>query len=333
MARSADRPGRRERSVPRPRGDGPNNADWAWAPTPRSPPARGWPAFGRAGWDDGAAFPARAGMARSAGCATRAMASVPRPRGDGPSANSRRDPRSWRSPPARGWPATGRGRRRRRAAFPARAGMAADAPTRPRIRAGVPRPRGDGPAAKLLRAGTFLRSPPARGWPIEWVTVTNSMSAFPARAGMARSSASRPRLRGGVPRPRGDGPIAVWCNRIFRRRSPPARGWPGACGIPGLRRGAFPARAGMARPTITAGFIPYGVPRPRGDGPSPPRSMRRPAPRSPPARGWPDIIRRDQSRDEAFPARAGMARTGAALGGGIVRVPRPRGDGPLVLPR
>ena len=206
-------------------------------------------------------------MARPRIMRARPAGGVPRPRGDGPRFIGCATGAWRRSPPARGWPDRVRAGEHYGRAFPARAGMAR--PSQPSSRGirGVPRPRGDGPAAALPRRTCRLRSPPARGWPGDDLARPCDVAAFPARAGMARRRSARTGRAARVPRPRGDGPSAVKLAAVSAARSPPARGWPApARGAPGLVA-AFPARAGMARPTKTVSVSSPGVPRPRGDGP------------------------------------------------------------------
>ena len=236
--------------------------------------------------------------------------------------------RARRSPPARGWPGRRHPIRQPDGAFPARAGMARRGAAGGGGGLGVPRPRGDGPMgapdAPLLR----VRSPPARGWPASAHRDERVPRAFPARAGMARPTTPPPIPRSRVPRPRGDGPLSSRRCAGVSVRSPPARGWPAPSAIRTGVAGAFPARAGMAR----SRFAPRGacrrVPRPRGDGPIRRRAPARPMSRSPPARGWPGRHVSRLRRRAAFPARAGMARTGCATRKSVKCVPRPRGDGP-----
>ena len=177
-----------------------------------------------------------------------------------------------------------------------------------------------------------MRSPPARGWPEREGAAGGAAPAFPARAGMARAGSRPPRGRTRVPRPRGDGPAPVWRVPSRKGRSPPARGWPaGLRGADG-GLGAFPARAGMARKLITRAVHQACVPRPRGDGPAGPASAAASKSRSPPARGWPDAGPVGEDHDAAFPARAGMARRTSGARFRAPSVPRPRGDGPRIVP-
>ena len=206
-------------------------------------------------------------MARQTSSQKGLRSSVPRPRGDGPRAVKRDSFGDERSPPARGWPGDRGAAVRRRRAFPARAGMARRPVGRSKATFGVPRPRGDGPMTAVLRSTMRMRSPPARGWPVEAHAGADIPPAFPARAGMARCDSGHGTLRRRVPRPRGDGPLIAALCAGAAARSPPARGWPGREEAAEAARIAFPARAGMARPSHGEPADRPGVPRPRGDGP------------------------------------------------------------------
>ncbi len=280
----------------------------------RSPPARGWPG-GPARADRGDdAFPARAGMARSRSEWAVGVSGVPRPRGDGPGQPGVGKTTLARSPPARGWPGRRTHGSRARYAFPARAGMARERWRSKPGGSGVPRPRGDGPSPRRSVPVSPARSPPARGWPALRAEDKFVVSAFPARAGMARSRRRRSPKLSRVPRPRGDGPAVTPYSLLHSKRSPPARGWPGSPLPDHPRRVAFPARAGMAREPVRASLKWQGVPRPRGDGPSSSWASRRRPKRSPPARGWPAYYRGQTTFPAAFPARAGMARSMSGRG-------------------
>ena len=192
----------------------------------------------------------------------------------------------------------------------------------------VPRPRGDGPLIDKQRRDRVARSPPARGWPGFSIAIRASVTAFPARAGMARRSVLWGTSSYSVPRPRGDGPLIDVPVYRYLLRSPPARGWPVFSGSGEVAVQAFPARAGMARRAKSASATTPRVPRPRGDGPLAITRLQAPGRRSPPARGWPAGAAGDPPAADAFPARAGMARAGPYVEFLAERVPRPRGDGP-----
>ena len=70
---------------------------------------------------------------------------------------------------------------------------------------------------------------------------------FPAHAGMDRTAGSAAWLRASVPRPRGDGPLAVDVPPSTNRCSPPTRGWTEQRQLANVRSDVFPAYAGMDR--------------------------------------------------------------------------------------
>ena len=112
----------------------------------------------------------------------------------------------------------------------------------------------------------------------------------------------------GVPRTRGDGPIAVQRQETTGTRSPHARGWSELTLRPSILRDAFPARAGMVRPADDRRPHPARVPRTRGDGPFVGAAHFRLSARSPHARGWSGTVYSNLLTRGAFPARAGMVR-------------------------
>ena len=195
-------------------------------------------------------------------------------------------------------------------------------------RNGVPRPRGDGPLAAIMRLPLSKGSPPTRGWPGLVRRQRRAARGFPAHAGMARLTRRRPGIGPWVPRPRGDGPLARCRANGPPRGSPPTRGWPRHHEARSYSGNGFPAHAGMARALSARYTRRPGVPRPRGDGPPCCMYRSRPSWGSPPTRGWPFRAAAGGFVDQGFPANAGMA-----LGFGLMTpqqrgFPRPRGDGP-----
>ena len=113
--------------------------------------------------------------------------------------------------------------------------------------------------------------------------------------------------------------------------SPPTRGWTGA--HPHFADGVrvFPAHAGMDRNSRSRRHGTECVPRPRGDGPATGRVLRSCCGCSPPTRGWTGYPSDRNPRVPVFPAHAGMDRPARLVGSGARGVPRPRGDGPLLV--
>ena len=191
---------------PRPRGDGPPDPHDKTPARLVSPPTRGWTRSLNPPGQRLNGFPAHAGMdpiRRARPWWTRRF---PRPRGDGPVSAARARSFSWVSPPTRGW--TPRLLRSRGPAhgFPAHAGMDPTTRRRRSVIAWFPRPRGDGPVNAEPAPCTAWVSPPTRGWTLGNRRPDHGRFGFPAHAGMDPSTWRRPRVRGGFPRPRGDGP-------------------------------------------------------------------------------------------------------------------------------
>ena len=137
--------------------------------------------------------------------------------------------------------------------------------------------------------------------------------------------------RSRVPRPRGDGPAHIPTLGRIIQCSPPARGWTdGGSAITGYHV-VFPARAGMDRQLDGRRAGQLCVPRPRGDGPDIEDADGNDIACSPPARGWTSRLVVVDVEEAVFPARAGMDRPETHAGAWILRVPRPRGDGPFHL--
>ena len=95
-------------------------------------------------------------------------------------------------------------------------------------------------------------------------------------------------------------------------------------------KGAFPAHAGINRlPCVSARGI-VGVPRPRGDQPAIFTTYDQMNTRSPPTRGSTAAPRHQVAGLAAFPAHAGINRLFERSIRYTARVPRPRGDQPLL---
>jgi hypothetical protein len=81
------------------------------------------------------------------------------------------------------------------------------------------------------------------------------------------------------------------------------------------------ARGSADSPPHRASF-----PHPRGDGPAHYYPVRRPAPFSPPAWGWPATLTRSPQTQPVFPTRVGMARSSVGSVAANAGFPHPRGD-------
>ncbi len=244
-----------------------------------SPPTRGWTRRDAGASAGRGGFPAHAGMDPSRRCSGRRRKRFPRPRGDGPPESCQPVRLARVSPPTRGWTRPDNSNRHRGQGFPAHAGMDPRSHHAPYASRRFPRPRGDGPS---LLEGTVRRlvvSPPTRGWTVImhtpvgladgfpahagmdpiWPWLVLAVARFPPHAGMDPAGRASSVWRGGFPRPRGDGPLAVRSIASRIRVSPPTRGWTHVgeqvVGAPG----GFPAHAGMDRcsgTTTTGGRSP-----------------------------------------------------------------------------
>ena len=178
-------------------------------------------------------------------------------------------------------------------------------PRRPADRHRIPRTRGDGPAGRDWRWRLRVDSPHARGWTGAPAAAGRQDEGFPARAGMDRGRSPPRRQQPGIPRTRGDGPLARAQAAVRTSDSPHARGWTPVRTPRGVRDSGFPARAGMDPSAPTSRTGTSGIPRTRGDGPASTRPVVHHAADSPHARGW---TREESPRPLArpgFPARAG----------------------------
>ena len=210
---------------PRPRGDGPTEAQAGPAAERVPPPARGWSNETFKSRYQRGGSPARAGMVPCARRCWGRTAGFPRPRGDGPCIR-RAACAAWKvPPPARGWsrrmvslPAGGEG-------SPARAGMVRFSMRLSSRKPWFPRPRGDGPGTNGIRIEIELVPPPARGWSLGLLRPAQRHKGSPARAGMVPPDKQFYRCGIWFPRPRGDGPGDRRPRLADDRVPPPARGW------------------------------------------------------------------------------------------------------------
>jgi len=255
---------------------------------------------------------------------------LPRARGDGPYTRAKKYSSEQTAPRTRGWTHPGPAGLRRDADCPAHAGM--DPPSVPGERppARLPRARGDGPGYELAFQVGDPTAPRTRGWTRACWCRAPCDNDCPAHAGMdPRTSlaAASPRR---LPRARGDGP-APWARRLKALRTAPrTRGWTHARRMDKCCTHDCPAHAGMDHHVRGALALGPGLPRARGDGP---RGLtcaycaRWTAPRT---RGWtldPGVVARLVGD---CPAHAGMDPHSNPARRISSRLPRARGDGPVV---
>ena len=276
-------------------------------------------------------FPAHAGMDPRAPRRSRSPAGLPRTRGDGPARGMVRVRWHEASPHTRGWTRWQWVAGLQAMGFPAHAGMDPGRAGSCRHRPRLPRTRGDG------THGARVARPRRRG--------------FPAHAGMDPKGALLDLVAEGLPRTRGDGPGSRSLGDIAAVASPHTRGWTHTEPEVATRVRGFPAHAGMdpiGRRTQTrhsglprttrgwtrlrGGVLPDepGFPRTRGDGPLRLDWTGFATQASPHTRGWTRIGLAGPPCVQGFPAHAGMDPSISPRRPASGRLPRTRGDGPVM---
>ena len=321
---------RRVVRFPRPRGDGPPQAENREYLSGVSPPTRGWTPTKLRHHPLNDGFPAHAGMDPRRRRTSRIVPGFPRPRGDGPCPRRRRSPTATVSPPTRGWTRSSASCWRGIGGFPAHAGMDLNREMLATLRERFPRPRGDGPVEQLADPARQKVSPPTRGWTSITTVSADPPAGFPAHAGMDLDIRCHDGDDRRFPRPRGDGPLGVNRADGSPSVSPPTRGWTLDSRLESSNLIGFPAHAGM---DLSGGSRPgacWRFPRPRGDGPHSSCTACRYCAVSPPTRGWTAEVPEDLRHVNGFPAHAGMDRAPGAGAVALLWFPRPRGDGPAI---
>ena len=214
---------------------------------PRSPQARGSTASRYKQAQNQPAFPAGAGINRSAAPSFAPSGRVPRRRGDQPVYVRVFEKIRTRSPQARGSTAIRQTAQSAHRAFPAGAGINRRPPTAAGWLRCVPRRRGDQPALADLLVQLPARSPQARGSTAAPDVTRARSEAFPAGAGINRDRARCAACVHRVPRRRGDQPIRHDTQTTVGLRSPQARGSTATDRRASGYAGAFPAGAGINR--------------------------------------------------------------------------------------
>ena len=218
--------------------------------------------------------------------ATVAFDGLPRTRGDGPAGLPGCCASASASPHTRGWTRAAWRAAAVRAGFPTHAGMDPTGGPPPRCWTGLPRTRGDGPVTETCARRPGWASPHTRGWTRPDRVRNGAAEGFPAHAGMdPAGSASGPR-RAGLPRTRGDGPVARRGAQGPPLASPHTRGWTRGTAHRADRRCGFPAHAGMDPGLLRGVAGVVGLPRTRGDGPYGEDPSVTPVRASPHTRGW-----------------------------------------------
>ena len=295
-----------------------------------SPHTRGWTAIERVLDVRVPGFPAHAGMDPTAGRPTTGPARLPRTRGDGPRACAAAGKNAPASPHTRGWTRAAPVRAASTGGFPAHAGMDPRGTRAAASRPGLPRTRGDGPDAARVQRQRGEASPHTRGWTRRRRRAAAGDSGFPAHAGMdlARPRSARQSAR--LPRTRGDGPCRRTDPGTTAAASPHTRGWTAAVADDRGQELGFPAHAGMDPSPPIFGARSRRLPRTRGDGPSSGSAAYQRSGASPHTRGWTRTASAAARRRGGFPAHAGMDPPVSCSSRTPRRLPRTRGDGPVI---
>ena len=235
---------------------------------------------------------------------------LPRTRGDGPVASQSVSEVPGASPHTRGWTP-------RRVLQPRRVG-------------GFPRTRGDGPAHRPTMPAADGASPHTRGWTRDSQHPRVNLRGFPAHAGMDRWPGVERPGHPWLPRTRGDGPCPAPATHIMYLASPHTRGWTPRQIVSVEADHGFPAHAGMDPSTMPRRTGRRRLPRTRGDGPLIEHFGRREFQASPHTRGWTPDPRVERMGCGGFPAHAGMDPRTPNPRKSPRRLPRTRGDGPVI---
>ncbi len=236
------------RWFPRPRGDGPTQAERQRTRRKVPPPTRGWSRAAVLKDEKAGGSPAHAGMVPPQAASAARSARFPRPRGDGPPFIFSNMPSNMVPPPTRGWSPLFQFIGVAYTGSPAHAGMVPYLQLAPGTLYRFPRPRGDGPGICSVRNWRNEVPPPTRGWSPRATAADAIGVGSPAHAGMVPHQALEVIPGRRFPRPRGDGP------RPHRPEAAKTKGSPAHAGM-------VPPHKGPARP-------PPRFPRPRGDGPT-----------------------------------------------------------------
>ena len=191
--------------------------------------------------------------------------------------------------------------------------------------------RGDRPQSRIPSASTMRATPHARGSTLDGAFVGRLALGYPACAGIDLHPAGPDISVTRLPRMRGDRPRGRTCSPASRSATPHARGStrPGPEGRSGPD--GYPACAGIDPRRLTSHSRGVRLPRMRGDRPRPERAGRGPQVATPHARGSTCHCSGARLRRCGYPACAGIDPRFWVGWGCISRLPRMRGDRPLLL--
>ena len=312
--------------LPRPRGDGPRRESRFWTSEAAPPPTRGWTLAEMPAPRGQHGSPAHAGMDPEIDRVETDLRGLPRPRGDGPSAECAGGFGDLAPPPTRGWTWSTEDTYATDTGSPAHAGMDPTRCAPPDLDQWLPRPRGDGPEFEEVQLGWLEAPPPTRGWTRHAASrsfvrrgspahagmdpgeseMMDTERGSPAHAGMDPGCSDLDFISGGLPRPRGDGPRVRGLCCVAWLAPPPTRGWTLQDGIDDDGARGSPAHAGMDLPDRCSRAPDSRLPRPRGDGPWSPALTLSAFAAPPPTRGWTLQDGIDDDGARGSPAHAGM---------------------------
>ena len=219
---------------------------------------------------------------------------------------------------------------------------------------GLPRTRGDAP---FLREEEWLRrvvTPHTRGCSCAGIRPRGRSAGYPAHAGMLPTSTScivhgpgLPRTRGdapfkpgaqdweisGLPRTRGDAPQRYSTEIHADRVTPHTRGCSSVPARTFSKHSGYPAHAGMLPDMPTPSHPDEGLPRTRGDAPHDGLVGKVGLRVTPHTRGCSRVAERPRADGPGYPAHAGMLLRAVCLARAFSRLPRTRGDAPLLHAR
>jgi len=133
----------------------------------------------------------------------------------------------------------------------------------------LPRMRGDPPWRYSWYANFWMSTPHARGSTLPLFALRPDLLVYPACAGIHLDGTPISVWHGGLPRMRGDPPSSSNANVNLGGSTPHARGSTAAGRVSDRQAHVYPACAGIHLPMRKEQGFVFGLPRMRGDPPSP----------------------------------------------------------------
>ncbi len=190
--------------------------------------------------------------------------------------------------------------------------------------------RGDRPRGGTVYGPSGRFTPHARGSTSAAAAAVRSGSVYPACAGIDPPKVSRISARKGLPRMRGDRPVAFDIRILSDWFTPHARGSTLVEGLEGLMKEVYPACAGIDLGSPTTSYFSSRLPRMRGDRPHMHSLSLKTARFTPHARGSTFVVVYDVVEVPVYPACAGIDPIVRIKKGGSSGLPRMRGDRPMI---